>query len=270
MEPTQAEQVAETENQQEPMPSSDQTTSAPDGSEDAAPQEVSSPEAADGLALPEDVKQRTAEQFDKLKAQLADERSRRMEAEQSFNSYYQSLSQPNTTQEPAPLYDPNTGYIYGNELENLRNTTLDANKRAERAEQKLEKYIMDAQEREAFAAYPELNYKDKDYDPSLYKATRALITDSLMNPKDYGNKELSMREAAEMAKSLQDKQVSKVRQEVKEQTLEELTPKEQASVDVRGRSEPQSNREDLAELSYRTRRGDIDSIVSRLKGIPSV
>ncbi len=260
------------ENQDAPMPSADQQASEVEGVDSVAQQEV--PEATEDqdLSLPEDVKDRTAEQFDKLKAQLRDERLRREEAESLAYQYqYQYTPQQQQQAANAPLYDPNTGIVNIEELEVTRQRAAQAQKRAEEADRKLEKFVQQQQEREAFSAYPELDRKSKDFDSDLHRSVRALITDSIVNPKDYGNKELSMKEAADLIRGVSNKEIDKAKKAAAEQAVKQLTPKEQASLEATGRSDRRVDaREDLEDLRQRSRRGDRSAVIARLKSLNPV
>lgn len=261
---TQANQVAET--QPEPMPSSEQTTSEAPGVEEAVQVEGTEPSVSEDV-LPEGTKARTAEQFDKLKQRGEQQNARIAELE---NYIYQlGTMQQQQPKEPDPLYDPATGGIYVDQLEAMRNRTTKAEQTAQQAQKQLEEFLIKQQETEAFAEYPELNPKSKDFNTELHKATRALVTDSMINPRDYGGSELTLKQAADLANSLNAKKLEEVKEVVKQETLEELTPKEQASLSAESRSD-QAPMDRLPELQDRTRRNDINAIVERLKGIPTV
>ena len=255
------------ESPAEPMPSSEQTQEAPSEVTEAAPVEGTDAPQQDDLSLPEGVKDRTAEQFEKLKSQLADERTRRMETE----NYIRTL-QPQQTQgqEDKPLYDATTGIVDVEQLEKLKKDAVSAQKKVSAAERRFEEYVQKQQETEAYASYPQLNPKAKDFDDSLYKATRAILTDSMINPKDYGGSEITMKEAADLAFSVKDKQIQQVKQDAAKETVEKLTPKEQAGLQAMGTSGRRDSSGDLERLRQKTREGNMDAIMERLKGIPSI
>ena len=53
--------------------------------------------------------------------------------------------------------------------------------------------------------------------------------------------------------------------------VEDLTPKEQASLEATGRSDQRSETvSSLEDLRQRSRRGDLEAVVERLKNIPPV
>lgn len=273
-EETRADNYPATENQDAPMPSAEQETSESLASTEAVQREdveVSDVGSqADDISLPAEVKDRTAEQFDKLKRNLAEERTRRMEYERYLSSL--SLAQQQQQQQQKPLYDQTTGYVDVQELERMRTQTEAANKKAEKAQRELERFVQQQQEREAYEAYPDLNPSSRDFNDDLHKAVRAMVTDSILNPREYGGDELTMKAAADRLMGLSNKEVKKIAKEAKQEALTELTPKEQASLEASGRPDrrnemPSESHQDLAD---RTRRGDLDAVIERLKGIPSV
>ena len=261
---TQAQQDV-VEEQQSPMPSEEQNlTETPQGEEAGPEVEVSeSPDTEEELSLSDGVSSRTAEQFDKLREQLGDERMARQRLESTFNS----LSQ--RPKESTPLYNPDTGYVDVNQLEQMQKATTEANKKATLAEQRFEKYVQQQQEREAYEAFPELDPNAKNHDKELHKMTRAIITDSLMNPDDYGG-ELPAKQAAELARSQQSKTVEKAKKQAATDAVEQLGPKEQASLEVTGRSDRRDDVANQSDLIERTRRGDAAAIMERFSRIAPV
>jgi hypothetical protein len=253
---TQADEVGGT--QQAPMPSADQQTSEVTEVQAAAPSEVSAatysdPELSGGES------ERTAREFERLKSQLREERTRRQQLEQA------SYQQPKV--DDTPLYDPSTGFVDVNGLEVMRKTATTAEKRAMQAETKLEKYIQTQQEQEAYNAHPELNPDARGHDSELFRLTRAIITDSMMNPEEYGGKELTAKQAADLAKKQRGKVIEQAKQEAATEAIEQLTPKEQASLEATGRSDRRVDTRDFGDLVERTRRNDLDAISQRLKNI---
>jgi len=260
----------EAETQPEPMPSSEQTvTEQPEVKEAAPAEEVPSEPESESLELPEDVKARTAEQFDKLQTQLRDERVRRKEMEDQYKQQYQYQYSQTQTAKPKPLYDESTGYVDIAGLEGVRTSAAQANARAEKAEKNLEKYVQAQQEREAFVVYPELNTKDKGYNQAFSNMVRGIITDSMVNPRDYGGRELTLKEAADTLKGMTDKQVVEAQKVGAEKAVKQLTPKEQASLEAQGRSDRREPSVDYGALRNRTRRGDKEATIARLRNLKS-
>ena len=247
-EDTRANEIAGTP--QEPMPSSEQQ------SQEATPVEGNIP-----TRLPEDASQRTRTQFEKLQTQLAEEKARRAQAE----SLFESLRVGNAPyQTEGAEYAPN---VYGDDLENRIQT---AEERASRAEREVQSWTEDQQSKEALEAHPDLDPKSKDHNKSFYKATRAILLDSIINPQDYSGRQLSYKEAADLAKSMNNKELSEAERVGAEKALEQLSPKEQAALEATGRSDRRTSAESAEELSYRTQHGDLDAIMARLKKIPPV
>jgi hypothetical protein len=251
--------------QDAPMPSAEQQPSEQVTPAKEVPvKEVSEGEESDAFSLPDGVKDRTSEQFDKLKQRLADERSRRLEAE----SYLSSVSnQSSGMQEKKPLYDPATGYVDVNELERIREANTKLEQKARQVEEKFEKYLQKQQETEAYQQFPELDPTSKDHNEALHRAVRALITDSLINPRDYGGKELTMRAAADMVAHLSEGRLEEVEKSAKDKFVKELTPKEQASLEVGSRSDGRDHEELPEDVRTRSREGDMQAIMERMKNL---
>ena len=245
--------------QPEPMPSSNQQTSSEPVAQQAAPQEVSEGAQAEPT-LSDGASERTRQNFEKLKDDLRREREK--------NAFYEQTHSSKPPQPvEAPLYDPQTGYVDVQQLERMRTTASTAEKKALEASQKFERYIQQQQEQEAYTAHPELNPDAHDHDSELFKLTRAIITDSMMNPHEYGGKELSAKQAADMAKKQRNKIVEQAKQVAATEAIEQLTPKEQASLEATGRSDRRVDVRSYEELSDRTRRGDTDAIMERFRNI---
>ena len=262
---TQAEEQVEGQSQPSPMPSEEQKVNEPSSVEENAQETEVQESTDDDVSLSSDVSDRTATQFDKIKEMLAEERSKREQLEQVVS--YQT-QQPKV-EEPTPLYDPITGYVDVTGLENLQKGMSKAEKQAANAERKLESYIQQQQEEEAFQAHPELK-PGKGHDKGLHNLTRAIITDSVMNPNDYGGRELTFKQAADLAKKQSGKVIDQVRKEAATEAVEQLTPKEQASLEATGRSDRRADTRDYGELIDRTRRNDLGAIMERLKNISPV
>ena len=249
----------DTVGQDAPMPSADQQTGPVTSAPVSAPQgEVGTGENSTGL--PDDAHERTKREFDKLQQQLRDERARREYAEQA----YQSM-QPQQDTDMAPIYDPDTGLIDPDQLTDLQSQTIEANRRAERAEKAVENYMKTQEEREVFSVYPELDPKGDKHDKTFHVETRRIMLDSMVNPDDYDG-QLSFKQAADLArKSVKDPE--QARQLGAQQALEELTIKEQASLGAAGtagRSRFMES-EDLQNLQIQTRLGSKEAILERVR-----
>ena len=204
----------------------------------------------------------------KLKEELRQERERRLEAESYAKSQANYQTPSIQAEEEEPIYDPSSGYVDVDKLEKIRNDAKSARKEAAEAKRNFEKYLQEQQEREAYDAYPVLNPKHEDFDQKFFNLTRAVLTDSMLNPKDYGGKTLTAKEAARLAFEATNKLVETAKQEATKEVVEKLTEKEQASLEVTGSP---ANRDDGAEraqeLKHRSRLGDAKAIVERLRGL---
>src|SRR3990167_1255509 len=167
--------------------------------------------------LADDTKDRTKEQFDKLlesnrrlaedNANKALEIARRDEMDRVFTP---QASRPT---QPAPIdpkdfieKDPVTGQEFIN-VERLRERLEETNTKAVRAEEIINKYIAETQDKEvqrqneeAFSAYPELDPNGKKFDVNFTKHVRGILQDSMWNVNDYGGKPLSFKAAADFVK----------------------------------------------------------------------
>lgn len=179
--------------------------------QDGAPVVQSTPAP---VAVPENMSERTAEQFQKL---LDSNRQLYEQNEAMRREIKERLAPPTST--PAPVayeqtqvddfieVDPVSGQPYINE-QRLRSKVKELEEAAKRAEQKADSFVKSTQEkeierqnREAFAAYPELNPQAPNFDKDFNMQTRALIMDSWVNPQDYGGRPLEFKEAADKVKS---------------------------------------------------------------------
>lgn len=74
-----------------------------------------------------------------------------------------------------------------------------------------------------------------------------------------------------MAKEMRKAQVEQAKKEAASEAVEQLTPKEQASLEAAGnpgrRSQANSN---LPDLQQRTRKGDLEAVMERIKNISAV
>ncbi len=242
---TQAEPV----QQEAPMPSAEPTA-----------EPVKEPQENE---LPEGASDRTTREFEKLRSDLREERSRREAAESAFKTL-----QPQPAQ-PEPIYDPDTGYVDPNALTALQQQAQQANERATKAEQTVAQFRQEQEAKDAYATYPESNPEAKDYDQKKANLAAGVILQSMLRPQDFGGKQFSLKEAYDyLTAPVNDKAVEEARKEGAQEAIEQLTPKEQATLEATGtparRSDVGSNHETLVE---RTRKGDYDAIAERLARI---
>lgn len=166
--------------------------------------------AAPAAAPASDMADRTREQFEKL---LESNRKLNERLEQTTKEISalktvqpaqpQGNAQPSVSVNDFVEVDATTGEKYINE-QRLQKRIEELDEIARRAQQRTEEIVetsnkkeFERQNREAFNAFPELNPKSPNYDSVFHMQVRALVTDSYVNPGDYDNRPLEIREAAE-------------------------------------------------------------------------
>lgn len=256
--------------QEAPMPSAEQQTSETNQVEEAAPQEVTSQHTG-SEGLPEDASERTRREFEKLRADLREERARRESYERTIQTFV-----PRTPvvepPKPLPIYDPSTGLLNENALTEMQRQSQQAQQEVQAARQQLQEY-QDAQERkEAYNVHPELNPESKSFSKEISIETRKVILDNMTHPEDYDNRQLSFKEAADMVKERFKPMIDKAQQQGAKQAIEKITPKEQASLEVTGTQSGKAtlNEDAIARLRIQTRKGgdsSIEAIMQRMKGV---
>lgn len=237
---------------------------------------------------------RTTEQFDKLlesnqrlydaNEQLSQELSRRAQATQTFQPIQQPVAQ---TEAPKVGDFTETNPLTGEQSINVDKFNASMKtfaERTSRAEQAVNSYIqtseqreIDRQNKEAFAAHPELDPKSTKFDAQLSDLTRAVIYDSLINEQRYGGKPLSFKESADFVKSKmagsQTPAPVQAQPDVKPTAQAQATQeaKEQGSLSAVGSSQPVTEPEvTLDQLRQMTRQGGPQSdqaIMARLANI---
>ena len=128
----------ESKTQESPMPSDEQKIDQPSEVDTTSQEteEVGSTESGEDT-LPDNTSDRTRDQFDKLRNQLREERSRR----EYLEGVYQSMQTQKQEQVPEqPIYDPETGLLNEQALTDIQKRALAAEQRAERAEQSVKQY----------------------------------------------------------------------------------------------------------------------------------
>ena len=253
---------AETETQSEPMPSSDNKTT-PESTD--VGQATEGTETTQEGGLPDSAKDRTKREFDKLQEQLISERTKREYAEGVYNSLYKQ-QQASKKADTKPIVDPDTGLIDEKSLTNLDKRSVDAEKRVAELEQSVRGYISNVEDREAYEAHPGLNPHVKDtFDRKLHIETRKILTDSMVNPQDYGGKQLSFKEAGDMAKGTGTEAVKEAKEKGAKEAVDNLTQKEQASLAAEGSEINRRNvTDDIDSLRSATRLGDDEALAERL------
>lgn len=259
-------------------------------------------EPTPAVAQPEGMSNRTQENIDKLLESnqrlyqanelLREAMTQRNQPNQQFAQQQQQQTQTPAQQTAAQISDfierdPKTGEQYINETK-LRSTMSDIQQRAARAEETASNYARIVEQREkerqnseAFTAYPDLNPRSTAFDARFSNQTRALITDSMLNPHDYNGRPLTFREAADFIRETTGKPVSQqpvaapvaASAQPAAATIAPVAPttnqinKEQASLSATPQPVQQQSdiaQEDLARLQKSTRMGDDEALAARL------
>jgi hypothetical protein len=254
---------AEKPTQEEATPTSEQKTSEPAKEPEAKPK--ASVEGED-TKLPEGVKERTAERFQKLQEQLKRERELRIQLEKAAQPGKQPTAEP---QVPDDWYDPVTGSVDVDKLRQREKTYTQKISQLEQQVQGVQNQTIAQQEKEAFASYPELDPSGKNFDEDFHDAVQGHLTSQL-----FKGKSVTFKEAADKISKFANKHASKAEKEGAKKALEQLSPKEQAALEATGgRSDRRLPESDLAQLQQESRQGGdrgIRAVMERMKRIPSV
>lgn len=182
--------------------------------------------------LPVDTSDRTRREFDKLQQKLREERAQR----EYYQNVFNSLQAKQPEQQSTPVYDPDTGLINEDVLTDVQRRAYEAEQRASRAESAVQSYLQEQENRTTYSSHPELDPNGEKFDQNLHNLTRGVLLDSMVNPQNYGGKQLSFSEAAEMAKDSVGKAAQNAGTQAVQQELENVAPKEQASLEATGSS----------------------------------
>ncbi len=241
--------------------------------------------------LGNDARDKTREQFEKLlesNRRLFEENEqykKSMDARRNSNRVFEPIQQPKTPQASSQInpqdfveIDPVTGESYLNDAK-LRQQISDINQKASRAEEIIQSYIQTSEQREiekqnkeAYAAHPELDPSGQKFDADFNKQVRGVLIDSMYNMEDYGGRPLSFKEAGDMVRSKYSVFQPKATDTPKEEPKGDDGMKQQAA--AQAQSQPQQAREAMAdteemrELRVRTRMGDQNALARRLMNIP--
>jgi len=234
------------------------------------PKVAASQEETTVAGLPDETKERTREQFEKLTShnkELADALER---TQQQLDDYRRRVFNDQRFQEvqpEQPLYDQNTGLINVQALEDLQQRLIKAEVKLQATEKGVTQVSQTVEEKEAFASYPELNRNDGNFNEEFHKLTRAIAMDSMVYPDQYKGNPLTFKEAADLAM----KQMKKEEKQEQAQGEKAEEEKEQASLGASGRPSQAVARElfetDDQRLSVGTRLGDKQSMIERMKRI---
>jgi hypothetical protein len=222
--------------------------------------------------LPNEASDRTKERFETLTRELKEERQRREALEGAFNTLKPKEVKP---EQVLPIVDPDTGLLNEQALVTTQQRAIEAERQAQETKRQLDgllegqkKQAQEREDQEAFTAHPELNPKNEKFNKDLRDITASLMLQSMVHPEDFGNKQLSHKEAGDKAKELIAKISGNVKEEAAKEAIEQLSPKEQAALEATG-SRQRSNLTDLESLQRRTRKGDPEAIMERLARMQS-
>lgn len=254
--------TAEEQAQPEPVPSSsEKVTEKTDAQEVAPVTEVPSETSADASdeKLPEGVSERTTEQFDKVRQQASDDRER-------FQREIDQLKNPvKPTQIEKPLYDPKTGLVDIEALEQIRKDATGAKAELDKFKQQTQTQLQNKEQNELFEAHPELKDKETKEAKKLFDESEKIWMHAQAYPEKYGGNPLTQKKAADLAKKLMSNT------ETPEQEAERLEPKEQAGLSASGKPsqgvQKQTSQENLESLRLGTRMDDKQSIITRMRNI---
>ena len=249
---------------------------APAAPEPVAPAQAAAPVQPAMPELPVSVPDRTKDQFDKL----LESNRRLFETNAMLNQELEQTrtirQQPSVPSQPAQSVnpddfvemDPVTGDRVINE-KRLKSKLDELQEKALRAEQAIQSYTkqaeereIDRQERETFAVHPELNYRDpSNFDAEFNRLVRATLTDSFYAKDEYGGRPLTFKAAADLVRTKFPKPVAAVVAPVVDTTAASNAAqqaKEQSSAQPTSQNRNQatqssSDEDKLAELRYRTR-----------------
>lgn len=256
---------------------------------------------------PAPVSDRTSEQFSKL----LENNKRLFDANESLkqelanraaaNQQFAPINQPPVPQQQVQQQvvnpqdyinvDPVSGERYVDEGR-LQAKIADLERKSTQAQEAISRYIQTSEQREiekqnqeAYAVYPELNPNDYEkHDQTFHNQTRAIIYDSLINPKDYNGRPLTFKEAADFvaknnSKGKWGQTPAAVQQPAPIQAPQEAPGanqdmlnqaqeiKNQASASAQGQYQPERapvQSDDYNRLVDKTRHGDLDSLARRL------
>jgi len=253
--------------------------------EDTQPEELSTSEQpteeSEEATLPDDAKECTKEQFEKLKASNAELKRRLDEQgklpsvldflgtpatqvpEQTRQQYVQPVQMPQVyshsqQQEQSPSLIDEQGYVNSDVLKSqleeakiARQRAEDAEERARKVEERVARFEIDAQTQKLYESYPELDPGKEVFNRDAYDLVKNEVLSQLTTT---GN-----RDALEAAKKM-SRYFRTQPEQVK--TKKVLEQRNQASVS--GVTPMHNSGEDLSDLKVRSRR-DPDAMTERLK-----
>lgn len=260
------------ENQPEPMPSSDQKQTEEVKEPEPAPDQSSE----DDLTLPEGVTERTRQQFDKLKARLAEAESRAKHSQASDfgDSVFDSFRPQQTVSQNLPGQET-YGFLNQQQVDSITSQFVDAdgnvdinglnqalalsNQKAAQAEQraksvedKLERLEETQQVKEAHAVHPQLDPGNKEsFDPTFFE----LVRDRLLRNMYEGKKQSLLEVANDLSKAYKTTSpvnLDKVKEEAVTQYKQTQESRNQGPIET-GKGEDRNPLANLEELRKQTR-----------------
>lgn len=262
----QAEIVPENSTQDAPVPSAEQKTSEVVETAEVAKEtsEAKPVEAAEELTLPEDAKERTTQQFEKLKRELAAERAERSRLQRAFTK-----AQPQQPTSTLPeWYDPKTGEVDVQKL-NQREQLLQREIATMKSQLSgVTRVSEKKQEEEAYASYPELDPNRKEFDEDFQKQVISHMATEFAE-----GKAPTIKDAADNIMRIAEKVAKKAEKVGAKKALESLSPKEQAALEATGRSDKRLPSQDLGAIRAQTRAGGrsgVEAAMQRLSKISPV
>ena len=244
---------------------------SPMPSENAEQPEQSQESAQKTEGLPEDAKERTKKvvqdalsEAKTYKTQLQEERARREYFEQLFSQM--QTKQPKPEEQPK-FVDPLTGLPNEEEIAKVAKTSQEALKLAQETRERSEQYLRDQENKRLFAAHPELDKQSnpEGFNQELHNLTSSLLVDNMLHPENYQGKTLDPVDAAAKAKKMLGINIEQIKKQAANEAIEQLTPKEQASLDAVGSPSRRSNTDNLDDLLLRSRGNSEEARLARIE-----
>jgi hypothetical protein len=243
--------------------------------EQKTPETPVNTESQDGL--PVEASERTRarvqevlKEKDQYLSELKEERQRREQLEKAFAS----MTQPKQPNQQKPIVDPVTGLIDEAELNSLQKDAKAAREEARAAQEALLTFRKQQEEASAYNAHPWLDPKNKkEFNQEKYNLATGIALASMVNPERFGGKQLDLMGAGEYVSKLTSVQVEKVKEEAAKEAIEQLSPKEQASLEATGSSGRRSEADqslDYEAMRQLSRKGGEQgqaAIMARLKAL---
>lgn len=267
-ETTQADNAVELQEQTTPeVPDQAESTDA-----ESMPNSQNSEE---DLELPEGVKDRTREQFEKLKAQLAEEKKKNKQTQRPQGSMFDEFrhqpstfnnlnqNQVNQIQESYIDQDGNVDVVGLNQALHLANQRAEqAYREAQETRARMIRVEEDKQAAEAHAKYPSLDPQSEDFDSNFYD----LVRDRMLRNFYEGKEQQYIQVANDLARIYYPKTSKEAEKQAIEKAKQVQSQKQSGPIES-GRGEQRETQANLDELRLRSRTGDKSAILQRLKAI---